>query len=131
MKKIIPLLSIIICGLFASPAFAQDGEVMIIQKNNCEAMAAEDFDQLCTVMKGRAAEETKLKQARQSVKKSCISVKQLAQLLDYLQLDEHRLDLAKFSYDYCSNPDKYAKVVLPKMKSADSTESLNNFLDQQ
>lgn len=129
MKIIFPLILLFACSF--SHAQLPDKSKMVKTEKKCKPMNDTEFNELCVVMKGRASEQTKLNHAKSAIKKACLSSEQISNLIPYFQLDEHRLELAKFCKSNCSDPENLEDKILPLMKSEESKSELREFLSKK
>jgi hypothetical protein len=69
-----------------------------------------DFDQLIRSIDNAAFDQTKLAIARSAIERNAVSTQQIAQIMTRFSFDSHRLELAKFAYGYCIDPQNYYQL---------------------
>lgn len=78
--------------------------------DNKQAMSLSDFNSALASVKKQNFDDTKLKVAKQIVQANCLDVNQIKQLANTINFEATKLDFAKFSYEYCTEKNKYFKL---------------------
>jgi hypothetical protein len=102
------------------------------KSNSCYyPVSSADFNAVKSSIEGKDFEDTKLSTAKQAIKsKGCFSTAQIKEILGIFDFEDSKLEIAKFSYDYCSDKDNYYQVSEVFDFDA-STEELNQFLENK
>lgn len=74
----------------------------------CSApMTAQAFAAAQKSISNQGFDESRLKVAKQVISANCMSVAQIAQVLDIFGFEKTKLDFAKYAYDFTSDPNNY------------------------
>lgn len=126
MKKIL------IAAVLFGASFTVQAEHSIVtkkvEKTDCKPIAADDYADVLSVLKGRASEEVKLKAALKGLKKGCVDLDQLSEIMDLLRTEEGKLAFAKEAYSRCSDQENFLEIVQEKFSDAKSVEELNGHI---
>ncbi len=75
------------------------------------SVSVQDFNDILASLKKVSFDASRLTQAKSILQaKKCFTVNQIMELCRLFSFDSSRLDLAKFAYDFCTNPTDYFKV---------------------
>lgn len=75
------------------------------------SVSTQEFADITASLKKVSFDSSRLIQARSIVQaKKCFTVNQITDLCRLFSFDNSRLDLAKFAYEFCTNPSDYFKV---------------------
>lgn len=91
------------------------------------AMSSQQFEQLKQVIRDKAFDDERLGIAKQAVSTNRISSDQVRDLLNIFSFEASRLDIAKFAYGYCADPQNY-QVVYSGFKFNSSTNELLEYI---
>lgn len=78
--------------------------------NNRFEMSASNFSAALASVKKQSFEDTRLKTAKQVVAANCLSSNQIVELCKAFSFEDNKLELAKFSYDFCTDKRNYFKL---------------------
>lgn len=99
--------------------------------NNCSTpMPEADLNELLASIKKKSFADDRLAVARLGLKHSCVTVDQVKAILKYLSTEKHRLEFAKYAYDYTVNQNKYYQVC-DEFTSQISTKELTEYLERK
>lgn len=71
----------------------------------------EDFKNMKKTIENESFNNTKVNIAKNIFRtKECFTVSQIKEVLQLFSFENSKLDLAKYAYDYCTNPDDYYQV---------------------
>ncbi len=93
----------------------------------CAAMNQNDFQELVASIDDQAAEENRLAIAKQAIDDSCLSTKQVINVLGLFAGEETRLEFAKYAYLRTSDRDKYFNVN-SALYSQESVKELSEYI---
>jgi hypothetical protein len=126
MKKL--LIAVVLLGAGFSAA-AMNQEVTIkMETVDCEPISTEDYRKIMSGLVGETSAVTKLKVAKKSLKKGCVNLDQLAEIMDHLKSEEAKLEFAKLAYSSCTDQDNFLEIVQEKFSQAESLEELNGHI---
>ena len=113
----------------ASAAMANVSELTVtMSTSDCDPISAEDYRETMTILVGKGSEELKLKAAKKALKKGCINLDQLSEIMDHLQSEDSKLAFAKEAYSNCTDQDNFLEIVQEKFESSESVEELNGHI---
>ena len=72
-----------------------------------QAMSNAQLSQLKTLMQKEAFDDNKIGIAKQAISRNFISSNQVKDLLGLLTFEDKKLELAKYAYAYCTDPENY------------------------
>jgi hypothetical protein len=78
--------------------------------NRRYAMASGDFNAAIASIKKQSFEDSKVKTAKQVVSANCLNTNQVMQIANLFSFDDNKLEIAKYAYDFCIEPQSYYKV---------------------
>jgi len=101
------------------------------QTNRCtRPMSASDFIEAQNSIQAKPFSDTKISQAKQICKNSCMTSEQVRDMLKLFTTDSDRLEVAKYAYEYVFDTDKYYKVN-DAFKFSTSTDELNKYIERR
>jgi len=129
MKRIL----IIALLAFSAPAAmaSQTQNMETLKIEDSKPISAEDFSNVMDVMKGRASESVKLKAAMKGLKKGTLNIDQIAEVMDYMQEENSRLEFAKAAYDQCPEKEAYREIVDEKFRDEASLKALSEYINKK
>jgi hypothetical protein len=77
---------------------------------NNYSMSSTDFSSALISVQKQNFDDTRLKVAKQIVSANCLNVSQIKQIATTINFEDTKLDFVKFSYDYCTEPQKYFQL---------------------
>lgn len=77
---------------------------------NGYAMSPRQLDDMLASLRKQTFEDTRLKSAKQMISNNCLSSAQIVKMCQEFTFEDNRLQLAKFAYAYCVDPNNYYKV---------------------
>jgi hypothetical protein len=86
-----------------------------------------DYETLKTTVDDTPFADNKLAMARAATRSNCLSVAQIKGITELMSTDDHRLNYAKFAYDYCTEKKNYYQVS-EAFSFPSTTQKLNKFL---
>lgn len=81
-------------------------------------------------IKNQSFADSQLKVAKTFTKNNCLSVDQIREIMDLFSFESHKLDYAKFAYDYCFDKNNYYQLS-SAFKFSSSADELNEFLESK
>jgi len=93
-------------------------------------MSNATFTALKNSVNNKSFEEDKVTTYKQAVRNNCVSVAQIKELLSLFTFEENKLELAKFSYDRCTNAKDYFQVN-DIFTFSGSIQELDNFIQSK
>ena len=72
--------------------------------------AAGAFSNMKNSLGKQSFEDTRLKMAKEILRKNCLSTGQIRELMEMFSFEKNKLDLAKFAHDYCVDKDNYYQL---------------------
>lgn len=98
---------------------------------NCPTPISEsELSEIQNSIKSKDFEDTKLIYAKQVIKNKCLSAKQIKSIMELFDFEETRLEIAKYAYGYCYDPDNYF-VLNDAFDFEMSIEELNEYLEKR
>jgi len=94
------------------------------------AMGPSDFSGALASLKKQSFEDVRLKTAKQIVAANCLNTAQIIQLCKAFSFEDNKLELAKFSYDYCTEPKNYFKLN-DIFSFSSNTEALTEYIESK
>jgi hypothetical protein len=77
----------------------------------CSAPVSDaSFSNMKKSLEKQAFEDTRLKMAKEILKKNCFSCVQLKEMAGIFSFEKNKLELAKFAYDFCSDKGNYYEL---------------------
>lgn len=73
-------------------------------------MSGSDFAKAIESLSKQNFEDSKMKMAKQIAQNNCMSSEQILSLCSQFKFDDNRLELAKYAYKYCTDPQSYFRV---------------------
>lgn len=73
-------------------------------------MSGASFSAAVKSIENQGFDESKLKVARQAISANCMSVAQIAQVMDMFDFEETKLNFAKYAYTYATDPQNYFQL---------------------
>jgi hypothetical protein len=99
--------------------------------NGCkEPLTAEEFVSVYASVSARPFEGTRVSGAKTVVVEKCVTVSQLIELLYLLDLENSRLDVAKYAYVHVYDPANYGDVDAV-FHSSSSKETLHKYISSK
>jgi len=92
-------------------------------------MSPRQLNDMLASLRKQKFEDTRIKTAKQMIANNCISSAQVAQMCNEFTFEENRLELAKFAFAYCVDPNNYYKVN-DVFKFSSSTDELTDFVSR-
>lgn len=93
----------------------------------CE-VTAQEFSDVVRSINSVAVNSTKLSLAKQIISsKKCFTVRQIGSIMDLFAIDSSRLEIALYSYDFCTNKGDYYQLT-EKLVTTSNKNSLLDFL---
>ncbi len=86
-----------------------------------------DFQSMKSSISGKPFEENKVQIAKQIIGSNCVSAAQVRELMNLFSFEDSKLDVAKFSYGRCTDPNNYYKVN-DAFSFSSSIDDLNAFI---
>ena len=91
----------------------------------------QEFSEILGSINSQPFNNTQLTLAKQIVKsKECFTVAQIKQILDVFSFESSKLDMAKYSYQYCIDKSNYYKIN-DSFKFSSSVDELDKFIREQ
>lgn len=87
-----------------------------------------DYNSMIDAVKNESFADNKKMVAKQALTNKCISTDQIIGLMGEFSFEEDKLEVAKYCYDRCSDPDNYYKVN-QAFTFSDSKEELNKYIN--
>lgn len=94
---------------------------------NGYAMSPRQLDDMLSSLRKQTFEDTRIKTAKQMISANCLSSAQVAKMCQEFTFEANRLELAKFAYAYCVDPNNYYKVN-DVFTFSSSTDELTEFV---
>ncbi len=94
---------------------------------NAYPMRGPDFDDARNTLKNEGFDETRLDLAKQVISTNCVNTTQIASLCQLFSFEASKLELAKYAYDHCTDPNNYFKISNIFSFSSSKTE-LSNYI---
>lgn len=91
------------------------------------AMNSRDFEDAKSTISNTSFDATKLSTAKQILSSNCMSTQQIVAILDLISFESTKLELAKYAYSYCVDPNNYFRVSNSFSYSSSKTD-LNNYI---
>lgn len=91
---------------------------------NRQAMSSRSFEQLKQTIRRESFDEGKMNITKTAVRNQWVSTNQVMELLGLFSFDGSKLDIAKYLYQYASDPDNYYQVANVFGFSSSRTELL-------
>lgn len=92
-----------------------------------QVMASQQFEQLKQIIRDKPFDDDRLVIAKQAISTNKLSSDQVRDLLNGFSFEASRLDIAKFAYGYCADPQNY-QVVYSGFKFNSSTNELIEYM---
>lgn len=98
---------------------------------NCKSpVPASSLNSMKASLEKQAFEDTRLKMAKDIIRRNCYSCAQIKELLALFSFEKNKLDLAKFAYDSCTDKGNYY-TINDVFSFSSSTDELTEFLGQK
>ena len=97
---------------------------------NGYAMSPRQLDDMLSSLRKQTFEDTRIKTAKQMISNNCLSSAQVAKMCLEFTFEANRLELAKFAYAYCVDPNNYYKVN-DVFTFSSSTDELTEFVSRR
>jgi hypothetical protein len=89
-----------------------------------------DFNNMKSSLEKQSFEETKLKMAKDIMRRNCYSTAQIKEMMGLFSFEESKLDLAKYAYDFCTDKNNYY-MLNDAFSFSSSVEDLTEFLSKK
>lgn len=98
-------------------------------KRGCTvACSSADFTSMKNSISSKPFEDSKVQIAKQIIGSNCVSSAQVRDLMNLFSYEESKLDIAKFAFSRCTDPNNYYKVN-DAFTYSSSIDDLNNFIE--
>ncbi|RZJ68715.1 MAG: DUF4476 domain-containing protein [Flavobacterium sp.] len=77
---------------------------------NGYAISPRQLDDMLASLRKQTFEDTRLKSAKQMIANNCLSSAQVAKMCQEFKFEDNKLQIAKFAFPYCVDPNNYYKV---------------------
>ncbi len=86
------------------------GEETTQTTTGCQPMGSTDFNSAKNSISSKTFEDSKITTAKQIIKANCLRADQIKQIMEVMDYEDSRLEIAKFAYQYCFDPNNYYKI---------------------
>ncbi|WP_290848340.1 DUF4476 domain-containing protein [Flavobacterium sp.] len=93
-------------------------------------MSPRQLSDMIASLRKQKFEDTRIKTAKQMIANNCMSSAQVAQMCQEFTFEANRLDLAKFAFGFCVDPNNYYKVN-DVFTYSSSTDELTEFVSRR
>ncbi len=93
-------------------------------------MSSQDFDLAFQNVERQNFEETKMTVAKQFTSRNCMTVQQIRKIISIFDFENHKLQYAKYAYDFCFDKQNYY-LLNDAFDFSTSITDLNNFLESK
>jgi hypothetical protein len=81
-----------------------------VEQTGCIEMDSADYLSVIKSLESKDFDDSKMTQAKQILQSNCMSSEQIRDLLKVFTYEDDKLEMAKYAYSHCSNPQNYWKV---------------------
>lgn len=111
-------------------ALSSQTQTPVIVQPTC-TVNSNDFNQIIASIKKESFSSTKMTVAKQALQaKKCFSVSQIKEMIRQFSFEDNKLELAKFSWDYCIDKENYYQVS-DVFSFSSSTEELSRYIQSK
>lgn len=89
-----------------------------------------DYNSLLNAIEGESFADDKKMVTKQALANKCISAEQVVGLMEKFSFEDDKMEIAKYCYERCSDPDNYYKVTSAFTFSS-SKEELNKYIESK
>jgi hypothetical protein len=89
-----------------------------------------DFNNMKSSLEKQSFEDTKLKMAKDIMRRNCYSSGQIKELMGLFSFEENKLELAKYGYDFCTDKNNYY-MLNDAFSFSSSVDELTEFLSKK
>ena len=108
---------------------SESGSTTTPIENNCIVSELE-FQEMYSTLSGQNFNSSKLAMAKQILQKNCLNSNQVTEVIKLFEFETSRLEIAKYAYEYVSDPPNYYKVN-EAFEYSSSISKLEDFLKTQ
>lgn len=78
--------------------------------DDCRPLSQNEYDYILKSIKDESFTKERLKLAKQHIKRNCFSTKRIGAIVNGFSFDKDKLNILKFSYQYCPNKDQFYRL---------------------
>jgi len=94
-------------------------------------VTASETDRIVTNLRGTSIESNRIRIARQFIQSNCFTSEQIRRILQLMNLESNRLELARFAYDYVTDKNNYYLTVSNLFNFESSKTNLMDYISEK